>query len=160
VACGKGLGTSRPTVRAEISPIQVRPGPSIMANFHASSANKVRTESPTYWPVVGVARELPMQPWSRERQSRIRELLDDCLKNHTRYTYNTSVLPTRAIDVGSDTEEPYLHIADGEEAIYATLSHCWVVPAQLLPLQLCLRTEGPKLRAVFQNVVRLRANRE
>lgn len=39
---------------------------------------------------------------------------------------SVSQLPTRVIDVVSDTQDPHLFIpSNGEKARYATLSHCW-----------------------------------
>ena len=38
---------------------------------------------------------------------------------------NGSRLPSRVIDVGTENEEPHLHISNGESVPYATLSHCW-----------------------------------
>lgn len=43
--------------------------------------------------------------------------------NHSCYQGDRTPLPTRVIDVHTDT--PFLHISDGQKAPYMTLSHCW-----------------------------------
>jgi len=43
--------------------------------------------------------------------------------NHSCYQGDRTPLPTRVIDVHTDT--PFLHISDGRKALYMTLSHCW-----------------------------------
>jgi hypothetical protein len=58
-----------------------------------------------------------VREWLSERMSKHSECSSD---NHP-----LSRLPSRIIDVGSENEEPHLHISQGECAPYVTLSHCW-----------------------------------
>ena len=81
--------------------------------------------TPTTWPVVGLARDVLVTPWSNERRSLAHVFLKDCLTHHATCSYRESLLPTRVIDVGSATQDPHLHISNGETGRYVTLSHCW-----------------------------------
>ena len=82
--------------------------------------------SPTIWPVVGVAREVSSTPWSDRRKAHLQDFIHDCLKNHSKCSYQVSKLPTRVIDVGlNDRDEPHLHISNDQVASYVALSHCW-----------------------------------
>lgn len=79
----------------------------------------------TTWPAVGLARDVSVTPWSNQRRSLAYDFLKDCLTNHATCSYMESLLPTRVIDVGSATQDPHLHISNGETGRYVTLSHCW-----------------------------------
>ena len=48
-----------------------------------------------------------------------------CVFNHARCEDLHTVLPTRVIDVGSDTNEPRIHVPKSEKGQYVALSHCW-----------------------------------
>ncbi|KAH8897330.1 hypothetical protein GQ53DRAFT_626098, partial [Thozetella sp. PMI_491] len=92
-------------------------------NIRAEIYSKPR--SPVTWPSVGRARDVEAAPWSDERKKLIHKFLEECLTKHQSCYYEDSVLPTRVIDVGSDTSEPNLYITNGEVGRYVTLSHCW-----------------------------------
>lgn len=66
-----------------------------------------------------------MAPWSGQRQNLARAFLEDCLANHATCSYAESPLPTRVIEVGSTTRDPYLYTSNGDTGPYITLSHCW-----------------------------------
>jgi hypothetical protein len=58
----------------------------------------------------------------------VREWLSWCKSKHSECSSDNHPppqLPSRVIDVGSENEEPHLHISQGECAPYVTLSHCW-----------------------------------
>lgn len=84
-------------------------------------------EARAVWPAIGVARHVSELTWSRERQDRVRQLLANCARSHAKCAYKPLSLPTRVIDVGSEDEEPRLHVprSDEQPAEYTTLSHCW-----------------------------------
>jgi hypothetical protein len=53
----------------------------------------------------------------------VKEWVGRCDERHSCYQGNQSPLPSRVIDVG--TETPYLYVSDHHHAPYMTLSHCW-----------------------------------
>lgn len=55
----------------------------------------------------------------------VRGLLETCVNTHKTCNYKEGILPTRVIDVGSDTQSPFLYITNQETGRYVTLSHCW-----------------------------------
>ncbi|KAK0738974.1 hypothetical protein B0T18DRAFT_395175 [Schizothecium vesticola] len=66
------------------------------------------------WPCVGTARDLLLS------------LLNTCFSTHEACCYQEGSLPTHALDVGSATQDPYLHIPrSGETGRYVTLSYYW-----------------------------------
>ncbi|KFY45755.1 hypothetical protein V494_00801 [Pseudogymnoascus sp. VKM F-4513 (FW-928)] len=81
--------------------------------------------SPVRWPVIGPAREVSVEPWSDQRRSLVRDFAEDCLANHAKCSYSEGLLPTKVIDVGSTSQDPFLYITNGENGQYVTLSHCW-----------------------------------
>lgn len=64
---------------------------------------------------------------SEKSIQRVSELLWTCMSTHQICSRNDSPLPTRAIDVGSNTEDvgPRLVITEGQTGSYIALSHCW-----------------------------------
>ncbi|KAK5652630.1 hypothetical protein OQA88_10223 [Cercophora sp. LCS_1] len=85
----------------------------------------VKEGTGTTWPVLGIGRDASPSTWSDERAGIARNLVRDCIEDHPECSHRSGPLPTRAIRVGSDTEEPRLHISEGENAPYIALSHCW-----------------------------------
>ena len=56
----------------------------------------------------------------------VKQWIDDCIQNHARCgDPYAGLLPTRVIDVGSDTIEPRIHVTKSEIGQYVALSHCW-----------------------------------
>ncbi|KAF4625917.1 hypothetical protein G7Y89_g12246 [Cudoniella acicularis] len=51
--------------------------------------------------------------------------INNCLDTHKDCPNHLSPLPTRVIDVGSQTREPFLYISNGQKGPWLTLSHCW-----------------------------------
>ncbi|KAK4183170.1 heterokaryon incompatibility protein-domain-containing protein [Podospora australis] len=69
-------------------------------------------------------------PFTITESRLIRQWLDGCIGDHPQcHSHNQSpTLPTRVIDVGSETMEPFLHVSSGENAPFVALSHCWGDP--------------------------------
>ncbi|KAH8656012.1 heterokaryon incompatibility protein-domain-containing protein [Tricladium varicosporioides] len=53
------------------------------------------------------------------------EWLQTCLDTHDKCPKQLSPLPSRVVDVGSDSIDPFLHISQGESSPWLALSHCW-----------------------------------
>ncbi|KAL8387758.1 hypothetical protein RB595_009691 [Gaeumannomyces hyphopodioides] len=73
-------------------------------------------------------RDVPDSATSQDCFDTIRGWLKDCSGRHPlcHPATRSSALPTRVIDIGDLPDDmPILYISQGEEAPYATLSHCW-----------------------------------
>lgn len=72
--------------------------------------------------------------------------IQDCIENHRECHYGENTpLPTRVVNVGSDTLEPYLYITKQENAKYVTLSHCW---GETMPMATTLATLEQRTREI------------
>lgn len=107
--------------------------------------------SPTIWSDVGIANDVLSIPWSNQRKDYVKRLLQDCQTKHSKCSHNSSRLPTRVIDVGSNIkDQPRLHISNGDVASYVTLSHCWggSSPATTTTTSLEIQKHGIRLESL------------
>ncbi|KAF2258818.1 HET-domain-containing protein [Lojkania enalia] len=112
------------------------------------------------WEAIGPARHLEPNASSPICFSLIQTWLQECRASHPNCNTNPNLpLPTRVINVGSSTLDPYLHITSPtERGSYAALSHCW---GKVLHLTTTFETLKEKQRAIpfsmlpktFQNAV-------
>ena len=51
--------------------------------------------------------------------------LKKCLDTHNECPKQLSPLPTRVVDVGDESQDPFLHISRGKSGTWLSLSHCW-----------------------------------
>lgn len=61
----------------------------------------------------------------------IQTWIQSCNINHICFKHGLGIsteLPTRVIDVGDSSRDPYLYITHGETGQFAALSHCWGPP--------------------------------
>ncbi|KAK0648464.1 heterokaryon incompatibility protein-domain-containing protein [Cercophora newfieldiana] len=63
---------------------------------------------------------------STECMALAKQWIQDCLSDHADCAYKPTRLPKRVLHVGTEDTDPSLYISgQGEQGIYATLSHCW-----------------------------------
>ncbi|TVY45129.1 hypothetical protein LSUB1_G000716 [Lachnellula subtilissima] len=82
-------------------------------------------DSPIISTRIGIAGDISAQASSVDCMILAKNWLYDCIDNHNDCPCYPSLLPTRVIQVGSISTEPFLHISSGEIARYAALSHYW-----------------------------------
>ena len=51
--------------------------------------------------------------------------LKKCLETHHGCPKQLSPLPSRIVEVGSETQDPFLYVSHGEAGSWLSLSHCW-----------------------------------
>ncbi|KAH6706633.1 heterokaryon incompatibility protein-domain-containing protein [Leptodontidium sp. MPI-SDFR-AT-0119] len=82
--------------------------------------------SPSPWPTVRVARDLPPSTSSSTSLNLAKSWIHECVSNHADCSFSKTALPTRVIDIGSKGNmDPRLLVSNGEFAEYAALSYCW-----------------------------------
>lgn len=65
---------------------------------------------------------------SPQALNQARTYLEECLENHKHCAWakmGSKSLPTRVLDVGSDTVAPRLHVSEGAAGNWVALSYCW-----------------------------------
>ncbi|KAK4459174.1 heterokaryon incompatibility protein-domain-containing protein [Cladorrhinum samala] len=92
-----------------------------------------RATGKTRWPTIPVEPgpvNAPEPPGLDLATQQIQSWIGDCNKGHDCWGSGTlPYLPTRVIDVGSDSTNPRLHVSEaGQRGQYAALSHCWGPP--------------------------------
>ncbi|KAF2489412.1 HET-domain-containing protein [Lophium mytilinum] len=89
----------------------------------------IRPGDQLVWPAIGYERDVSEDSSSPEALALAQGWLKDCLSGHPACpAYVESSLPTRVLQVGSDTMNPRLHVTNGALGKYAALSYCWGPP--------------------------------
>lgn len=86
-------------------------------------------QRPLFWPAIGHGLDIPTD-LSTSELALAKSWLADCTSRQGRHEgcgrSEPHLLPTRVIDVGTDTTAPRLYVSrSGEKGFWLALSHCW-----------------------------------
>jgi hypothetical protein len=110
--------------------LQVQPDYRLNSLEHGRSTVELEIfsphRSPTPWPTVRAAHDLPPNTSSAESLDLAKAWIRECTSNHPDCPFSKAELPTRVIDIGpGENVNPKLLVTNGEAAEYAALSYCW-----------------------------------